>query len=313
MKLYGGKQEEQAIVEKILRSLTSEFDHVVVAIEEAHDLSLMSVNELYGSLQAHEQRMNEKKARKPIEQALQAQASIKDGQNDEASKRQGSSRGRGRGGRSQNYRSRGGYCNNSGSESNHTSDRERSDSNTRGRGRGRGRGKGRYDKSNVECFSCHKFGHYSSECRYKDNDQRAHCIQQDEEENHALLMVTSANETSDNHTWFLDTGCTNHMCGKKDLFADLDESFNTAVKFADDSSIPVMGKGQIFINLENGDQKYISDVFYVPGMKTNLLSVGQLVQKGYGMTLHDGKLSICDKKRYSYSYSSYDKESHVSS
>ena len=62
-------------------------------------------------------------------------------------------------------------------------------SNSRGRGRGRGRGergnrdgsrhfkaddgqfqsKGRgrdqhFDKSKVECFRCHKFGHYRSEC-----------------------------------------------------------------------------------------------------------------------------------------------------
>lgn len=94
MKLYGGKPEEQAIVEKILRSLTSEFDHIVVAIEEAHDLSLMFVNALYGTLQAHEHRMNEKKTRKPIEQALQAQVSIKDGQNGESSKCQGIFRGR---------------------------------------------------------------------------------------------------------------------------------------------------------------------------------------------------------------------------
>lgn len=36
--------------------------------------------------------------------------------------------------------------------------------------------------------------------------------------------------------------------------------------------------------------------FYVPEMKTNLLSMGQLVQKGYGMFFHDGKLSTCDKK-----------------
>ena len=89
MKLYREKQEEQAIVEKILWSLTSEFDHIMVAIEETHDLSLMFIDELSGTLQAHEQRMNEKKAKKQIEQALQAQAFIKGGQNGDASKKIG--------------------------------------------------------------------------------------------------------------------------------------------------------------------------------------------------------------------------------
>ena len=59
-------------------------------------------------------------------------------------------------------------------------------SNSRGRDRGRGRGRGNrgnrdgskanddqfqgkgrerdFDKSKVECFRCHKFGHYCSEC-----------------------------------------------------------------------------------------------------------------------------------------------------
>lgn len=70
---------------------------------------------------------------------------------------------------------------------------------------------------------------------------------------------------------------------KEDLFGELDESFNTRVKF-DDDSIPVMGKADVLINLKNGDQKYISYVFYVPEMKTSLLGVGHLVENGYEMT-----------------------------
>ena len=97
MKTYGEKHDEQAIVEKILRSLTSEFESKVVAIKEAHDLASLSVGELSGTiLQAHEQRINERKARKPIKQALHIQASIKDHSKD-AYINYGYSRGRGRG------------------------------------------------------------------------------------------------------------------------------------------------------------------------------------------------------------------------
>ena len=52
----------------------------MVAIEEVHDLSAMTVGELSGTLQAHEQRMNEKKIEKPIEQAFQSQVSTKEEQ-----------------------------------------------------------------------------------------------------------------------------------------------------------------------------------------------------------------------------------------
>ena len=156
-----------------------------------------------------------------------------------------------------------------------------------------------YDKSNVECYSCDKYAHYSNECEYKDNTQRAHCVQEDDVDyggDHALLMVTATGEAPNYHTWFLDTRCTNHMCSKKELFANLDELFRTKVKFADDSTIPVTGKGQILINLKNEDHKYISSVFYVPSMKSNLLSIGQLAEKGYAMNLYDNQLFILDKK-----------------
>ena len=39
MKSYGDQINEEAVVSKVLRSLNSKFNHVVAAIEEAHDLS----------------------------------------------------------------------------------------------------------------------------------------------------------------------------------------------------------------------------------------------------------------------------------
>jgi gag-polypeptide of LTR copia-type len=65
------------VVEKILRSLTDNFDNVVCAIEELKDLATLIVDELAGSLEAHEQRKKKKKE-ETLEQALQTKASIKD-------------------------------------------------------------------------------------------------------------------------------------------------------------------------------------------------------------------------------------------
>ncbi|XP_073103300.1 uncharacterized protein [Elaeis guineensis] len=300
IKIYGEEYKEQPKVEKILRSLTSRFEHIMVAIEEAHDLSSMTIEELSSTLQAHEQRMNEKKVKNLVEQALQSQVPIEGDQGGKTSQKPSGSHGRGRGHGDYYYnRGRGGHNNNHGvggnnQEKSSTSHQQNS------RGHGSGRSRGRYDKSNVECYSCDKYAHYSNECRYKDNTQRAHCLQEDDDDyggDHALLMVTATGEAPNYHTWFLDTRCTNHMCRKKELFADLDELFRTKVKFANDSTNPVTGKGQILINLKNEDHKYISSVFYVPGMKSNLLSKGQLAKKGYAMNLCGNQLFILDKKR----------------
>ncbi|GMQ00425.1 hypothetical protein CsSME_00047520 [Camellia sinensis var. sinensis] len=88
----------------------------------------------------------------------------------------------------------------------------------------------------------------------------------------------------------------NHMCGNKSIFSELDESFHSTVKFGDDSTISVMGKGTIQIQTSKSAKQTISNVFYVPGLKTNLLSVGQLQEKGYQIIIKEGTCRIHDPK-----------------
>ena len=104
------------------------------------------------------------------------------------------------------------------------------------------------------------------------------------------------------------------MCGQKELFADLDDSFRTKAKFGYGRFVLVTEKGWILITLKNGDQKYIYDVFYVLDMKSNLLSMGQLTEKGYVMHIIENQLSIFDKKKVVWFLKPfYKKKPHVSS
>ena len=54
MRAFADTTTDQTVVAKVLRSLTSRFDHIFVAIEESKDLTQFSVDELSGSLQVHE-------------------------------------------------------------------------------------------------------------------------------------------------------------------------------------------------------------------------------------------------------------------
>ncbi|XP_023521026.1 putative WEB family protein At1g65010, chloroplastic [Cucurbita pepo subsp. pepo] len=95
---------ETRVVEKILRSLTDNFENVICVIEESKNLAKFTVDELAGSLQAHEQR--KKKKKETLDQALQTKASLKDEKVHYSQNIQGrgrGSRGNGRGDQGSSY------------------------------------------------------------------------------------------------------------------------------------------------------------------------------------------------------------------
>ena len=145
---------DMRVVEKILRLLTNNFENVVCAIEESKDLATFTIDELVDSLEADEQ--HKKKKEETLDQALQTNVSIKDEKVLYSQNFQG--RGRGRGSRANGRGDQG-----SSHEGYYKEKGQSSQANWRGRGHGRGRG-GRSNYSNIECYKCHKFGHYANDC-----------------------------------------------------------------------------------------------------------------------------------------------------
>ncbi|XP_031251702.1 uncharacterized protein LOC116109610 [Pistacia vera] len=156
------------------------------------------------------------------------------------------------------------------------------------------------DKSNVECFRCHRYGHYCLECHTnlnKHRGERSNLVESNEnEEEVSLLMVTDPKEETHKILWYLDTSCNNHMCGDRSTFSDLDETFCTTIKFGDNSLVFVKGKGKVKVQTKATSVQTISNVVFVPNLKTNLLSVGQLLEKGFEVIIKDGFCKIQDSK-----------------
>ncbi|KAL4179275.1 hypothetical protein AMTRI_Chr13g86480 [Amborella trichopoda] len=214
-------------MEKILRSLHRKYEHIVVAIKESKDLEAMTIDQLMGSLQAHEQRL-QKMTQNSLEHALQTKLTMKE-ENEECRGGRGQTgHGNGRRGRGRGNLNYGGVR-----DQNHPQAQ-------RGRGRGnfsRPCSHSRYGKSTMQCYNCKKCGHYSSECRYcSQNDvfEKANFVEKKNDEEEPTLLL-AYNDKNDNQmdTWYLDTGASDYMCGRKELFVKLNELSHGHVTFGD--------------------------------------------------------------------------------
>lgn len=78
----------------------------------------------------------------------------------------------------------------------------------------------------------------------------------------------------------VDSGCSNQMNRDKKKFIKFEDWNGGSVRFGDNSSIKIKGKGTLNID---GKLK-VHDVYYVEGLKYNLLSVSQMCDKGYKFT-----------------------------
>ncbi|KAK9078427.1 hypothetical protein SSX86_002484 [Deinandra increscens subsp. villosa] len=299
----GAVLEDADLVRKLLDTVTDKFIHLVASMEQYSDTDKMPFEEAIGRLKAYEDRLKLRKGGSSSESSLLYSKVENTGKGKNF---QGSTQNKGkvsaneRGGRS-GSRGRGSY---------------------RGRG-GRGSGgspqentgwKGK-DKRHIKCYNCQNFGHYASECKSeKKTDQEANltrdredeptlilCVCGDEEEESAVLLNEEKvhpekyEAGNNNGMWYLDNGASNHMTGNLAAFANLNRSVNGSVKFGDGSKVQIKGKGTLLIQCKNSDQLMIDDVYYIPALKSNILSLGQMSEKGYSMWIKDEFLKVYDE------------------
>ncbi|KAK2361452.1 secreted RxLR effector protein [Trifolium repens] len=279
MQTCGEVLTDQMVVEKVLRSLTPKFDFIVVAIQEAKDVKTMKIEELHSSLEAHELMVIDRGSERSNQQALQAQFFKKEGNNKNSKKKD---------------KGKAPWSNNGKTE---PDDKPES---SKGGGFDKGNNKKKeFDKSKVQCYNCEKFGHFADECWYKkdqQNDGEAN-VAQGRDPNSVLMMATTCDEKVKNEEWYLDTGCSNHMTAHREWLTSFDSSRTSSIKLANSSKVAAEGTGNIVIRGNSGVKVIIKDVFYVPEMNCNLLSIGQLAEKGFSVAIAGDSLKLFDPEK----------------
>jgi hypothetical protein len=109
------------------------------------------------------------------------------------------------------------------------------------------------------------------------------------------LHLTGGGVNTSN-VWYLDNGVSNHMTGDRGKFLELDLKIAGKVRFGDGSAVDIVGKGSVLFQCKNSsDQWLLHDVFYIPKLKANLVSLGQLTETCHRINLDDDWLEVVDK------------------
>ncbi|KAG8478378.1 hypothetical protein CXB51_028202 [Gossypium anomalum] len=143
------------------------------------------------------------------------------------------------------------------------------------------------------------FGHVEKVCKNKRKVQgqqqmqakAAEDLQAQEERVFSASYYATSNKISKN--WLVDSGCSHHMASDERLFKNLDRRFTSKFRVGNSNLIKAKGKWDAVISTQSGS-KVISDILYVPDIDQNLISVGQLIEKGYSLVFKNNSCVVED-------------------
>ncbi|CAL5368182.1 unnamed protein product [Camellia sinensis] len=276
VRLLGTDFSDSRIVQKILVTIPEKFEATISSLENSKDMSSITLAKLLNALQAQEQRRLMRQEGS-VEGAFQAKSQNNNGGKNK--KRQNKNKQPG-GYASNNKHSQSSntqvfppcpYC----KKTNHPQHKC-------------------WWKPDARCHKCGQLGHMERICKTQQQQGEAKAAK-DQPQEEQLFVVSCFATNSSTESWLIDSGCTNHMTYDRELFRELDKTAISKVRIGNGAHIAVKGKGTVAIEGCTG-LKLISDVLYVPEINQNLLSVTQLLEKGYKVLFEDKNCVIKDTK-----------------
>lgn len=142
------------------------------------------------------------------------------------------------------------------------------------------------DRMDIICYKCKQTGHYQNKCpsNLQQNKKKT-------QTNTNAFSVVFLNGIFDKGDWYMDSAASNHITSRGDWLKNVAKTAVDKITVANNEKLSVKCSGQVNISTLVDKQSFdivVNDVLYVPGLSTNLLSVGQLTRRG-NRVLFSGK------------------------
>ena len=161
-------------------------------------------------------------------------------------------------------------------------------------------------KKQIVCHHCRKPGHLKRDCRLlveeEESSDEVQYKHNERAEDQAERFAFSADlDKKTARRWLIDSGASAHMCGEKKFFDGMRPIAKRTVTLADgrQTEAEAIGSGMLICKDKDGQDREIvlSGVLYVPELKTNLVSVSRLTQKGAAVSFSGPKCYISQRGR----------------
>ena len=85
--------------------------------------------------------------------------------------------------------------------------------------------------------------------------------------------------------------------GLQGSLLELDDDVTGTVKFGDGSRVAIQGRGTIIFRCQNGEHRVLMDVYYILQLRSSIISIGQLDERGSEVLIKDRVLRIRDQEQ----------------
>ncbi|CAL2266202.1 unnamed protein product [Prunus armeniaca] len=293
MKGYGEDLSKGRLVQKLLISLTKEFDPVCYVIEQTKDIEAIEVQEVIVALRGFAQRLD-RHDESTTEKAFSSMSINQKGSQSYSGSGQNKSK--------KNWKSKDkkwdskpqGSANQGGKHS----QGEKPD---QAKGKCKHCDKLHYGecwfKGKPKCYGCNRFGHLIKDCESNKSEKHANLASKVTEPATMFYACHSATIGRNVNVWYVDSACSNHMTAHESLLIDIDRNVNCKVKMGTGDLVQSIGKGTLAIDVQ-GVTRYIREVMIVPGLDENLLSVGQMIAHGHWLVFGDNEVKVYEDKQF---------------